>query len=135
MLLFNEKWDILCNNYFINNNFFKIDCEDEIIRLTQDHMNRGMELPTRNDLLGAVFSLWILPLIYRFHPIEIVDGKLGERRTNSRIMFEDILLIADECLSSKSSIFLDTKRSYFQDFTNDGPNYAVAIEWLEAAEM
>ena len=94
-----------------------------------------MELPIRNDLLGATFSLWILPLTYRFHPIDLVDGKLRERRTNARISFEDVLHIVDECYASKTSVFLDTKRSYFQDVKNEQPNYAVAIEWLEAAEM
>ena len=94
-----------------------------------------MELPTRNDLLGATFSLWILPLTYRFHPIEMVDGNLNGHDTNAKIMFEDILHIADECYSSKTSVFLDTKRSYFQNTKNCQSNYAVAIEWMEAAEM
>ena len=94
-----------------------------------------MELPTRNDLLGATFSLWILPLTYRFHPIELVDGKLGERQTNARLLFEDVLHVAEECYSSETSVFLDTRRSYFENAKSDKPNYAVAIEWMEAAEM
>ena len=94
-----------------------------------------MELPIRNDLLGATFSLWILPLTYRFHPIELVDGKLGARQTNAKILLEDVLHVADECYSSETSVFLDTRRTYFQDAKNDKPNYAVAIEWMEAAEM
>ena len=94
-----------------------------------------MELPIRNDLLGATFSLWILPLTYRFHPIELVDGKLKARQTNARLLFEDVLHVADECYSSETSVFLDTRRTYFQDAKSDKPNYAVAIEWMEAAEM
>ena len=94
-----------------------------------------MELPTRNDLLGATFSLWILPLTYRFHPMDMVNGNLEGHQTNARINFDDILHVADECYYSRTSVFLDTKRSYFQDTKNDQLNYAVAIEWVEAAEM
>ena len=94
-----------------------------------------MELPTDKDLSGATFSLWVLPLIYRFHPIKLVNGILGNRKTNARLQFEDIVYVSQECFTSRESLFLDTKRSYFKNARTMHIRYAVAIEWLEAAEV
>ena len=94
-----------------------------------------MELPNAKDLSGTTFSLWVLPLTYRFHPIKLVDGILDNRQTNATLQFEDIIHISQECFSSHTSLFLDTKRSYFKNARTMHLRYAVAIEWLEAAEM
>ena len=115
--------------------FFGLGWETSVMPMIGKHMNKGMELPTKNDLLGATFSLWILPLTYRFHPIELVDGKLKGHVTNARLDFDDIIHISQECFSSTKSLFLDTHRSYFKKAESNYIHYAVAIEWMEAAEL
>ena len=109
--------------------------ENPIRSVVKKHMSEGMEFPGKNDLSGATFSLWILPLMYRFHPIELVDGNIGGIQTNAKLNFDDIIHVSDECIQSRKSLFLDTKRSYFKNVKSNNLNYAVAIEWIEAAEM
>ena len=94
-----------------------------------------MELPNSNDLSGAAFSLMILPITYNFHPINLIDGKIGERNTNARLKYVDAIFLAEECLSSTESLFLDTRKTYFQNNTNKTKHFAMAIEWMEAAEV
>ena len=118
--------------------FLELHCtgkQNSILSIVKRHMNEGMAIPIKNDLSAATFSLWILPLVYRVHPIELVDGKVGGRQTNIRLDFEDIIHVAEECFHSSKSLFLDTRRSYFVNAKSNDFNYAVAIEWTEAAEL
>ena len=49
-----------------------------------------MELPGEEDVSAVAFSLLILPITYNFHPVTIVDGKLGNYETNVMLTFDDI---------------------------------------------
>ena len=96
-----------------------------------------MELPWEEDVSAVAFSLLILPITYNFHPIRIVDGKLGNHETNVKLTFDDINYIVNVCLDSKHSIF---ESGLFGDPHHSNPypevtHYAIAIEWLEPAEM
>ena len=94
-----------------------------------------MRLPKYEDVSGAAFSLLILSITYRFNPIKLADGKILHRQTNARLGIEDAIDVYRECLSSSRSLFLDTTKSYFENKTSQMKHYALAIEWLEAAEM
>ena len=96
-----------------------------------------MELPGEEDVSAVAFSLLILPITYNFHPVTIVDGKLGNYETNVMLTFDDINYIVNVCLNSTYSIF---ESGLFGDPYHSNPypqvtHYAIAIEWLEAAEM
>ena len=106
-----------------------------VISVTNKYLANGMELPNFHDLSGAAFSLMILPITYNFHPIKLVDGKIGKRHTHARLNYQDAKYIAEECLTSTKSLFLDTRKSYFKHKTDQIKHYAVAIEWMEAAEL
>ena len=95
----------------------------------------GMRLPKDEDVSGAAFSLLILPITYRFHPIQLTEGKILHRQTNARLSIEGSIDVAQECLLSSRSLFLDTTKYYFENKTSQMKHYALAIEWMEAAEM
>ena len=95
----------------------------------------GMRLPKDQDVSGAAFSLLILPITYRFHPIQLAEGQIRHRQTNARLNIESVTDVAQECLSSSRSLFLDTTKFYFENKTSQMKHYAGAIEWMEAAEM
>ena len=99
-------------------------------------MRRGNQFPTDDDLSGAAFSLLILPITYRFHPIHLVDGKLGTHETDAFLTFDDVNHIVQECLSSNKPLFIP-KDYHNSKFTvkKDVKHYATAIEWMEAAEL
>ena len=86
------------------------------------------------QLVSSIARL-ILPITYRFHPIKLADGKILHRQTNARLSIEDAIDVSQECLSSSRSLFLDTTKSYFENRTSQMKYYALAIEWMEAAEM
>ena len=98
-----------------------------------------MIFPTKNDVVGATFSLMILALTYRFHPIDLVDGKIGYRQTNARLTFGDVKHVVNECIRSKKSLFdsgmIETMEETHYATSKEATHYAIAIEWLEAAEM
>ena len=112
-----------------------IGCMKAIISLIDEYLGNGMELPNFDDLSGAAFSLMILPVTYNFHPIKLTEGKIGQRDTNARLKYQDAIYIAEQCLTSTKSLFLDTRKSYFKNETNKIKHYAMAIEWMEAAEL
>ena len=92
--------------------------------------------PTTEDVSGAAFSLMVLSLTYRFHPIYLVDGRLGQQDTDARLTIEDVKHIIHECLQSKQSLF-DSGQigdSTSSNRTKNVTHYALAIEWTEAAE-
>ena len=101
-------------------------------------MENKLEFPWEDDVSAASFSLLLLPFTYDFHPISMVDGKLGiNPDAKIKLTYDDVIHIVDVCLNSTHSIlesgifgppyqspeYLETK------------HYAIAIEWLEAAEM
>ena len=96
-----------------------------------------MEVASEEDVSAVAFSLIVLAVTYRFHPIEIADGKLGNDKTDIRLTFDDITYIANICLNSTHSVF---ESGLFAVSTHSNTNpktkhYAMAIEWLEAAEL
>ena len=109
--------------------------ENHILSRIQAHINESLVFPTKDDVIGATLSLMVLSLTYRIHPLELVDGKLGaHRQTNTKLSFDDIKHIYQECLRSKSSFF-DSGQVGRPDYDGKGIyHYAVAIEWMEAAE-
>ena len=87
------------------------------------------------DVSGATRSLLILALTYRLHPIELADGKLGCHQTDAKLSFDDVKHISNECLRSKASLF-DAGTTENPDWNiKNTTHYAIAIEWMEAAEM
>ena len=72
--------------------------ENSVLSMIQKHMSERLVFPTKNDVVGAAFSLMILVLTYRVHPTELVEGKLGYHQTSSRLTFEDVKYIANEIL-------------------------------------
>ena len=96
-----------------------------------------LKLPWKEDVNAAAFSLLFLPLTYNFHPIDMVDGKLGNYYTDARLTFDDVIYITKVCLNStysifKSGIFGEPYRVVARKWTT---HYAIAIEWMEAAEL
>ena len=115
-----------------------------IFSLVGKHLNMRLMLPWEEDVNAAAFSLLFLPLTYNFHPIDMVNGKLGNIAINSRLTFDDVIYITKVCRNSTHSIF---ESGIFGDLTGPDWNtdrkvdrkptthYAIAIEWMEAAEM
>lgn len=110
--------------------------ENIILSVTRQFLREGNQFPFDDDLSGAAFSLLILPITYRFHPIELVDGKLGTRETDAFLTFDDVNHIVQECLSLNKPFFIPMNyhKSKFM-VKNDVKHYATAIEWMEAAEL
>ena len=97
-----------------------------------------MELPWEEDVSATAFSLLILPLTYRFHPIDLIDGKLGESNvSNVKLTFDDVIHIVNVCLNSTHSVFESGVfgEPYQSNYAEETKHYAIAIEWVEAAEM
>ena len=102
----------------------------------KDLVSEDLMFPTKEDVSGAIFSLMVLSLTYRFHPIKLVDGQLGDIETQARLSIEDVMHIINECLESKQSLF-DSGQLGDSGKSNETRNithYALAIEWTEAAE-
>lgn len=110
--------------------------EHAIFSTVAKHLNKRMEFPSEDDLSAAAFSLLRLPITYNFHPIKIVDGKLGDYETKAKLTFNDVNYIVNVCLNSTYSIFESGMFGEPSDTDSslETTHYAIAIEWLEAAE-
>ena len=111
--------------------------ENYILSRIRPLIKDNLVFPTDDDVTGITLSLIVIALTYRFHPIELVDGKLGNLHNSaSQISFEDIQDIYTECLRTKGSFF-DSGQIGNPNPSNDTKemiHYAAAIEWMEAAE-
>ena len=106
--------------------------------MVSKHVDKRMELPWEEDVSATAFSLLILPLTYRFHPIDLIDGKLGESdASNVKLTFDDVILIVNVSLNSTHSVFESGVfgEPYQSNYVEETKHYAIAIEWVEAAEM
>ena len=111
--------------------------ETDILSRIQHLIKDNLLFPTEDDVSGSTLSLIVISLTYRLHPIELVDGNLGNfYRSTNRLSFEDIKHIYTECLRIKGSFF-DSGPTQNPNSSNDPKemiHYAPAIEWMEAAE-
>ena len=102
------------------------------------HLDQKIEFPWEEDVSAAAFSLLLLPFTYGFHPIKLVDGKLGDDfESNVKLTYDDVIYIANVCLNSTHSIYESGifGEPYQSIDASETRHYAIAIEWLEAAEM
>ena len=102
------------------------------------HLDQKIEFPWEEDVSAAAFSLLLLPFTYGFHPINLVDGKLGDEfKSNVKLTYDDVIYIVNVCLNSTYSIFESgiLGEPYQSIDASETRHYAIAIEWLEAAEM
>ena len=81
--------------------------------------------PGSADLVGVVQGLMRAQHTYMLPTKYVVKGKLQNRETMAQLSISDCLLIANECLYSEKPLW-----DFFQY-----PEYALAIEWIEAALM
>ena len=109
-----------------------------IYSTVKKHLEKRLEFPWEDDLSGVAFSLIILAFTYDFHPITIVDGNFGNNhKTKNKLTYDDVNHIVDVCLNSTHSVF-DSGifgEPYVSNPAPETKHYALAIEWLEAAEM
>ena len=107
------------------------------LSIIQTLIKDNLVFPTDDDVSGSTVSLIVIALAYRLHPIELVDGKLGNFHiSTNQLTFEDIKHIYTECLRTKHSFF-DSRPTENPNSSNDPKemiHYAPAIEWMEAAE-
>ena len=84
----------------------------------------NFELPTKLDVSGVVFSLVTIQYTYKIPVIDLAKGKVGKKATKATLTITDIEHIVQEILEDHLSPSREV-----------GKDYAIAIEWLEAAEM
>ena len=112
--------------------------ESDILSRIQHLIKKdNLMFPTDDDVSGSTLSLIVIALTYRLHPIELVDGKLGNLHISAnRLSFTEIIHIYTECLRIRGSFF--DSGSIENLNSSDDPkemiHYAPAIEWMEAAE-
>ena len=85
----------------------------------------GVSWPVSADLVGVMQGLLRAQHTYMLSTKEIVKGKLRKRETLARLSMFDCLDIVYDCLSGENPLW-----EFFEY-----PEYALAIEWLEAALM
>jgi len=81
--------------------------------------------PTQADMEVARLSLARVQFIYRLDPVDLAMGVIGGRYTLARLTAEDCYTIGKERLAKHETLPIEP--------SHKGPEYATAIEWLEAA--
>ena len=108
-----------------------------VLSRIQHLLKDNLVFPTDDNVSESKLSLIVIALTYRLHPIEIVDGKVGNFHiSTNRLSFEDIKHIYTECLRTGVSFF-DSEpiaNPNSSTYPKEIIHYALAIEWMEAAE-
>ena len=76
-----------------------------------------------DDVRGMALGLARIQITYNLDPYDIAKGILAGKETKAKLAPEDLLFVATDRLNNSNVIFV-----------NDGPNYAIALQWLEAAK-
>ena len=93
-----------------------------IASLIHDNMTTKMEWPQAEDVAGSIHALFAIQHTYRIPVADLAKGRLGERKTFATLQIEDIDHIVANRLESETSL------------THiPGKDYAICIEWIEAA--
>ena len=64
--------------------------------------------------------------VYRLDPLDLANGVIGRRRTLARLSARDLFSIGRERITKQ-------KRLPIEPSTKGKPEYAMAIQWMEAA--
>lgn len=94
---------------------------ERVLNATWGHMKR-VSWPEEIDFKGAIHGLLRVQFTYHLPTIDIADGKLRDRQTLARLSVDDCLFLAKDRLNGKNPLL-----------TTGGIDFAVAIEWAEAA--
>ena len=82
-----------------------------------------MEWPKESDVSGATFSLVVIQFTYKIPVLSLINGKIGRQQTKAKLTIGDIQdIVADRLLQ-------DSSLSHIRG----AKDYAIAIEWIEAA--
>ena len=82
----------------------------------------SIEMPTELDLEGAAQALARIQFAYRINPIELAEGRIMNVQTKARLSAEQMMDIARRRISGSHPMR-----------PRNGREYALAIEWAEAA--
>lgn len=107
---------------FLHQVLFFVAKNNEILSVAREHIIGKMEWPTKLDVAGSVFSLVTIQYTYKIPITDLAKGKLGKRDTKATLTIDDIEDIVHNRMKDHTSL------------THlPGKDYAIAIEWLEAA--
>ena len=82
-----------------------------------------MEWPKESVVSGATFSLVVIQFTYKISLHSFINGKIGSRQTKAKLTIDDIQDIVANRLLQDSSL----------SHIPGAKDYAIAIEWIEAA--
>ncbi len=71
---------------------------------------------------GSIHGILRVQFTYRLPILDLARGRIRDRQTLARLTVEDIFFLASERLDGKNPLLI-----------NGGTDYAIAIEWAEAA--
>ena len=96
-----------------------VDLQTEITSLKW-----SVKWPNQKDIEGSALALSRIQAFYRLNPLDIANGQLGHIKTGARLSWKDCALLGNHRLKGKANTLAPSKGE---------PEYAVAIEWKEAA--
>ena len=107
---------------FVHQVSFFVGKNSEILSVAREHIIGKMEWPSKLDVAGSVFSLVTIQYTYKIPVMDLAKGKLRKRDTKATLTIDDIEDIVHKRMEDRTSL------------THlPGKDYAIAIEWLEAA--
>ena len=75
------------------------------------------------DVTGLTLALARIQITYNLDPYDIAKGILAGKQTKARMVPEDLAIVANDRIKNNAMIR-----------TGTGPNFAIGLQWLEAAE-
>jgi hypothetical protein len=81
-----------------------------------------VDWPEEVDYKGAIHGLMRVHFTYQLPPVDLARGLIRNRQTLARLSSQDCLFLAQERMQGDNPLLVE-----------GGIDYAVAIEWAEAA--
>jgi hypothetical protein len=83
---------------------------------------KRVDWPQMVDYSGAIQGLLRVQYTYKLNPVDLANGLIKNRQTLAKLSSEDCLFLANERMEGNNPLKVQ-----------GGIDYAVAIEWAEAA--
>ena len=95
---------------------------DQFLTAIKPIIEDGNIWPDEEDLTGVIISLCRIKLTWDMNPREFSEGRVVKLESKAKLSINDLTIIAEDRVRGKDLIKI-----------NNGPEWAIAIEFLEVA--
>lgn len=109
-------------SFLLYNTQGKSEPVNEFLTFINPLLLDGNIWPDEDDLVGIIISLCRIKITWDLNPFEFTKGHMVTLQSHAKLTVDELQIIAEDRIEGKDGLK-----------SNNGPEWAIAIEFLEAA--